>query len=465
MSPRLAPRRRSVTKRLAGEGGGSLVAGRAAGQLGRLPQPITAADTGGSGSSRVPQLEGSLEVVQGGARRHRLGGVGGGKQRRERRRLIPGPVKVDGELARPVGARQELRILLPQDGGDPLVQASSLRREQVRIHDLPDQRVPDPVRVALRVDHEQLRGDRRPQRSLELVLVDLGDAEQQVVVRVVSDRGNDAKDPPARVVQIRDVGGDEIRQHRRDGLTGEMRLDQFRREERVALTAHKDLVDQREGGRAAGQRLDPCRDLATGESPKVDAMHGRQAGQLTQTATLLGVRADLVGTIGANQRDRLVDQVAGQEVEQVPRQRIGPMQILEGHDRHTISWQRPDELEDRAEQPARRRRCPGGSRRIRCRPVPQRCHRRSVQRLRRRSPHVADQLHQRRQRDHLAAHRHAPPHEQVSAGTAGALGDQRRLADAGITTDQQHPRTAQPGNLDDAVERRQLTAAPDEVGR
>ena len=345
------------------------------------------------------------------------------------------------------------------------MQASSLWREQLRIHDLPDQGVPEPVCVGRRIDHEQLSGDRRPQRSLELVLVDLGDAQQQVVVGVVSDGGNDAKDPPARVVQIREVSGDEIRQHRRDGLTGEVGLDQFRREERVALTAHEHLVDQRERGRAAGQRLDPCRDLVAGESPKVDAMHGRQAGQLTQTATLLGVRADLVGTVGADQHDPLVDQVAGQEVEQVPRQRIGPMQILERHDRHTISWQRPDELEDRAEQPARRRRCPGGSRRIRCRPVPQRGHRRSVQRLRRRSPHVAHQLHQRRQRDHLAAHRHAPPHEQVSAGTAGALGDQRRLADAGVTADQQHPRTPLSGHVDDAVERRQLTAAPDEVGR
>ena len=229
----------------AGEGGGSLVAGRPAGQLGRLPQPITASVARCRASGSVPQLEGPLQVAQGGSRGHRLGGVGGGEQRRERAPVITGAVEMDGELTGPVGARQQLGSLLTERVGDALVQASSLRRKQLGIHDLPDQRVPEPVGVRLRVDHEQLGGDHRPQRSLQPALVDLGDTRQQVVIGVASDGGDDPEDPPTGLVEIGEIGGDEIRQDRRDGLTGEVSLDQFRREERVALTAGENLLDER----------------------------------------------------------------------------------------------------------------------------------------------------------------------------------------------------------------------------
>ena len=59
--------------------------------------------------------------------------------------------------------------------------------------------------------------------------------------------------------------------------------------------------------------------------------------------------------IGADQHDPFVDEVAGQEVEQVPRQRVGPVQILERDDGHPATRQRTHQFEDRAEQPAGRR--------------------------------------------------------------------------------------------------------------
>ena len=136
----------------------------------------------------------------------------------------------------------------------------------------------------------KLGDDRRPKRRLEMVLVNLGDPHQQVVVGVASDRGDDAEDQAPGLVQVREVSGDEIRQNGRDGLTGEVGIDELGREERIALPASQDLVDERERRPGPGQRLDPRRDLVTSESAEVDAVHGRQPDQLSQPATLLGVR-------------------------------------------------------------------------------------------------------------------------------------------------------------------------------
>ena len=155
------------------------------------------------------------------------------------------------------------------------MQTSSFGREQLGVDDLTDQRVPKAVRLRVRVDDEQLRGDRRPQPGLEAVLVESDDPTQQVVVGVVSDRGDDLDDPATGLIEPGKVGSDEIRQDRRDGLTGDVGLDQLGREERIALAPNEHLVDERMGGWTAGQRLDSRRDLVSGESPEVDAVHGR----------------------------------------------------------------------------------------------------------------------------------------------------------------------------------------------
>ena len=150
VAPGHAPRRGSVTEGLAGESGGSLVAGCPAGQLGRLPEPITQLGLCGRVTSGIPQLEGPLEVAQGDARRHRARAASAAaSSAHERRRLLPGPIEVEGQLARSIGAREDVRRLLPQDVGDAPVQPSSLRREQLGVDDLTDQRVPEPVAVGV----------------------------------------------------------------------------------------------------------------------------------------------------------------------------------------------------------------------------------------------------------------------------------------------------------------------------
>ena len=76
---------------------------------------------------------------------------------------------------------------------------------------------------------------------------------------------------------------------------------------------------------------------------------------------------------------------------------------------------------------------------------------------------VAEQVGQRRQRDQLAAHRNAPADDQLGAGAPGPFRDERRLADAGFTADEQHRGRALAGGRDGALEGSEFVVASDEV--
>ena len=116
----------------------------------------------------VPQLESTLEMTERGTRCERLGSVGRGEQSEERPFRVARTVEVEGQLTRPVGAAQGIGGLLLQRLGDAAVQARSLRREQVGVDDLSEQRVAEPVGVAGVVHHEQLCVDHGPHRGFEL---------------------------------------------------------------------------------------------------------------------------------------------------------------------------------------------------------------------------------------------------------------------------------------------------------
>ena len=83
-------------------------------------------------------------------------------------------------------------------------------------------------------------------------------------------------------------------------------------------------------------------------------MRRGQACELAEAASLLWVGSDFIGAVGADQHDVFVHEVPGEKVEQVPRQRVSPVQILEPDDDRSISTEVGDELEQRREQRASR---------------------------------------------------------------------------------------------------------------
>ena len=107
-------------------------------------------------------------------------------------------------------------------------------------------------------------------------------------------------------------------------------------------------------GDLSDQSLDLRGELLATESSEQQAVRSRKARDLAETPTLLRVNGDLVGAVGADQHDVFIDEIAGEKIEQVPRQRVGPVQILERDDDRTVTAEAGDELEQRREQRAGR---------------------------------------------------------------------------------------------------------------
>ena len=222
--------------------------------------------------------------------------------------------------------------LVGQRVGDAAVKPFALGREQLVVDDLADQRMTKAVGVGVAIDDDELRVDRSVQRDFERVGVHFGDPHQEVVGRVVPDDGDDADDRPADGIETFELGGDEIGQNGGDRLPAEVGGDELCGEERVALTASEDLVDEVGGRHPSDQRLDLRGELIAAESSEVHAVRRWQACDLAEAATLLWVGSDLVGAVGADQHDVFVHEIAGEKIEQVPRQGVGPVQILERDD-------------------------------------------------------------------------------------------------------------------------------------
>ena len=123
-----------------------------------------------------------------------------------------------------------------------------------------------------------------------------------------------------------------------------------------------------------------------------------------------------------------------------------------------------DQLEDGDEQPAVRRAVSSGDGRAGREPVVQRRERRRLgQQIRLRPADLAQQIGERRQRNGVAADVRGPPEVEGDAGARGALADDRRLADAGVTAHQHDRRQPVARIRDRALEDGQLGAPADEV--
>ena len=270
----------------------------------------------------------------------------------ERLPAVTGAVEVKGQFAGTVGSSQHIGRLLPQCGGDAAVQPRSLRREQVGVDDLAEQRVAEAV--GLVVDDQQPRVDHGPHRRFQVGLWQVDDRSEQLVARVATDRRDRPQHTSGAVVEIGDLGGDQIGEHDRDGVAGQVRSNELAREERVAATTRDHLIDERARCRPTEQHVDSFGDLVAIQPFQIESMRRRQTAQLGQSTTLARVDRDLVGPVGADQHHLLVDQVAGEVLEQIPRHRVGPVEVLEPDDHSGVGGQLRDQLEDGDEQPAMR---------------------------------------------------------------------------------------------------------------
>lgn len=172
---------------------------------------------------------------------------------------------------------------------------------------------------------------------------------------------------------------------------------------------------------------------------------------------------DLVGPIRGDEHDVLVDQAAREELEQVPRDRVGPVEVLKGDDHGTTcvaATEMADQLEYGSEQPSVRRvgqwRCAraGGE------PL---SHPHLGEQARGGPTHLAKQIGDRRERDGVTADVRRATEVQPDTISPRRFADERRLPDAGVTGDEQHGRQPAARVRDGVAERGEFATPTNEV--
>ena len=235
-------------------------------------------------------------------------------------------------------------------------------------------------------------------------------------------------------------------------------------EERVALTTCDHLLDQCVGRGRAEHRRDSGLDVVAVQPFQVESLCRWQADQLRESPPLRWTNGDLVGTVGAHEHRSFVDEVASDVFEELPRCRVGPMKVLEAHDRAVIGRQMCDQVEHRNEQATFRGigQVDGG--RAGREPCAQRGEVRYVpKQLRLPAADLTEQIREGRQRNRVAADVRGPSGVERHTRSVCCLIEDRRLPDTCVTA--HHHDRGQPstGVNDRPFEGGQLRAPTHEV--
>ena len=161
---------------------------------------------------------------------------------------------------------------------DRTVELTALRRQQARIRRFAEQRVPEPDHVTAGVDGQHLRVHRDPEGVVDGARGSVHDSHQEIRRRVVAEHRRRRDD-------LRGVDRERIEPHRqhvgnrRGQAVGavQVRVQQFRREERIATRSPPELIEEVLRGIDIGTGPDECAELVAFEAAELDAFDGGQA--------------------------------------------------------------------------------------------------------------------------------------------------------------------------------------------
>ena len=296
----------------------------------------------------VPELERALEqrralaegldVHRGHAR------ADGGAQRR---RLIAGGQVVVGDRRGALGAG--LRAIgSGQRGRERPVQLGALARQQVVVDRLGHQRVAQ--RVALAVEHDDVRRHRLSEPVAERPPVEPADLGEQRVVEHAA--GGEHADDLLRVVAEpvdpqRERGGEARRERPASVRPGGQEL---LGEQRVALAARVQPLDERRVGRGAEDVAELLGELVAAEPREVDPQRADPLELREQRAQRVPP-VQLVRPVGRDDQQRLGRERGGEEAEERARRRVGPVQVLDHQQHGGLARQPVEHREQRLEDP------------------------------------------------------------------------------------------------------------------
>jgi hypothetical protein len=171
------------------------------------------------------------------------------------------------------------------------------------------------------------------------------------------------------------------------------------------------------------------------------------------------VSGDLVRPEGSGEHHALIGEVAGEHLEDVPAGGVGPVQVFDADHDRPVGRNAVDERDQGVEGGIHRRSawCRGG---VLCG-----LQLFAVAQLGRDVADASHEVDDRRKRHHPGADVEALPDEQRDVLSRRGLGQQRRLADAGLTREEHERRRSLRRSRDEVIELLELVGSPYDCSR
>ena len=336
-----------------GDRAGGLMEFGDAGERGQERDPVDAGPRLGVGHL-VPQFDGSLVFDA----RLRKGVPGfrrsaGGHGRLEGARQVVGGVPVIGKLCRMRRVDAGPRLECPSERGMP---ASPFARKDVVVHGLLEQGVAEGIAIHARpwIGDQDLAGDALAQGIEQRRLIEAGGVREERRVHALAGRGRQPQELLRRLREFGDACQQHVTERRRElgpaVVAG--RDEQFLGEERVAVRAGMDRLDEGRREVVPGDGLELGGDVAQVERLETDPFDAPTPLKLGQIRQQRMPPMELVGAVRHDDRDRRVAEVAHKEPEQVARGPIGPVEILDEEEEGRGCREAFEDAEEELEQPA-----------------------------------------------------------------------------------------------------------------
>ena len=229
------------------------------------------------------------------------------------------------------------------------VQLGVLAREQVVVDDLAQERVAELVAPAgVGHDHVRLGG-------LAHDGAQLGAAQPAGVGEHVVRQDARGREQPQHLLgglaQALDPHHQRVAQRgRQPAAAVEPRREQLLGEQRVALAARVQALDELAVGRAAEDVLEQVGELVARQARQLDPARARVALELGEQRAQRVAAVQLVGAVGRDHEHALGPQAAGEEDEEGARRAVGPVDVLEHERERLLAAEQVEQRQQRLEQ-------------------------------------------------------------------------------------------------------------------
>ena len=231
------------------------------------------------------------------------------------------------------------------------VQRRALAGEQVVDDHLAQQRVAERV-PALVVDHDDVAGHRVAQRVAQLARLHAARVGDELVVEPAAG-GEEPQRLLRGLAEALDADHERVAQGRgQPAAPVEAGGEELLGEERVALAALEQAVDEVVRRRRAEDVLELLGQLVAVEAPQLDPPGAGRALELGEQRPQRVAAVQLVGAVGEDDEDGLAAEAAGEEGEERARRAVGPVDVLEREDDRTVLAEALEQREERLEEPA-----------------------------------------------------------------------------------------------------------------